>query len=261
VVGRSGVTLVDLASGATTRVDTCLGALGCRPCPDGVTPILSGSVLALADFCRERTAVTDLDDGTVATIDGMAAVVGGTYAAVQEYEDRWMDDTVEVDWRTGRRVRSISSEVGSLDGAAGRVALDPDGALAYFDEHGLSVEPLPPASATLIAPAMPSPTDEHPFLDATVATGGGLVAQRIEDDTSESIWPTFAVTGRDGSGRRTLAGQREPRDSRWSFDRAHLPAAPRWCCACPSRATWAGSSPATARSTRPSAAGARASRR
>jgi hypothetical protein len=222
VVGRSGVTLIDLTSGTASRVDTCLGAAGCRPCPDNVAPILSGSVLALADFCRERTAITDLDDGTIATIDGMAAVVGGTYAAVQEYEDRWMDDTVEVDWRTGRRIRSISPEVGSLDGADGRVALDPDGALVYFGENGVSVAPLPPARATRIAPAMPSPTDEDVSLDGTLATGGGLVAQRIEDDTSESIWPTFAVTGRDGSARRTLTGQREPRDSRWGFDGTHL---------------------------------------
>lgn len=199
---------VDLATGAATPFDGCLGDPACRAAAAGCFPALSlaGSVFAVRN-CGRQGAVTDLADGTVRYLDGRVLAAAGSFAAVLTDQRDGSRLTV-VDWRTGLAVQTVHNVY--LAPGPEEASLDADGTLAWAQIG--SVEILDPGKQTPRSIAL----EERDAITQVRVAGGRLAVRRIDPVGGKQL----TVSALDGSGVRRVDGQ----DGRfgWAFDGTRL---------------------------------------
>ncbi len=223
---------VDLATGAATPFDMCLGAAACRRClaRDGLADYdLVGSVFSATDGCRNGGGMLDLADGATGRFDGPVIAAAGRYAVIGMGP---VDDLrfEEVDWRSGARVRRLT-DVLDVDRDR-QVSVAEDGTVAW---RSLDAEVFAPGAGNPVG--VPFPPVPGGSIDDQVRLGGGLLAvrrvtRRDFDDSSTfqvsrpDTEPTSSA-GTGGSERRGVDGQ--PVGGGWAFDGRRLAWATRPC--------------------------------
>ena len=190
---------VDLATGAATRFDGCLGLATCRACADnyGFSFTLRGTVLGISGRCTRKAGVIDLATGETQQMPETIIAAAGPYAAHSPDQD----SVIVSDWRTGAtitHVRDISLTVG-----ARQVALDADGTVAVAQDEQIRI----------VAPGAQQPRTiaREPGRGYDIALAGGRLATLTDAAVGD---PTFQVDD------RTAAGQRSPHG--WAFDGTRL---------------------------------------
>jgi hypothetical protein len=218
---------IDLATGAVTPFDACLGDMACARCrSDPLAIEITGSVLAETGACLPGGAVIDLADGSSRRFDKPVLTAAGPYALVDAGPFRFAELRL-VDWRTGAPVRSVEEnlndeETGSAPRAERQVAVGPDGTIAWVRSNLFVLPPgaREPREISLYVKGLENELVEQ------VRLAGGLVATR------KVAFPTaaaqaFQVSAPDGSGVRRVDGQYS--HGGWAFDGRRLAWATRPC--------------------------------
>ena len=151
--------------------------------------------------------VQDAADGALRRFKGRVLAAAGGYAVVARHLDD-VDPVVRlVNWRTGRRVRTL-----------------PERAFRFEDDRQVSVGA---DGAVALATEQHRPTRDETIGDQVRLAGGLLAHRRVLRDNSLEDNDVFWVSRPDGSQARRVGGQRH--GGGWDFDGTRLAWATQPC--------------------------------